>query len=231
MAIDFDGTDDDIDLGDPTSLQLTGAMTISCWLLSDISQASKRPVSKRGGAGARGYTLQTSSGSPVSKISFMISTDGTATINSGDSALLSAGVWHYVVGIFEPSTSVRVLLDLVKTENTTSIPATQFNPTTNVRIGATGLGGSGFFNGKMNDVRIYNRVLSDDELQTIFAARGVDGIVNGLVGRWLLNEKSPGTTVSGAGSVKDIGPFGNNGTPVSAPVYIEGELRFRRKIA
>jgi hypothetical protein len=90
----------------------------------------------------------------------------------------------------------------------------------------------GNVNGKIDDVRIYTKSLSAAEIQTIYAARGHDNLLDGLVSRWLLNEKAKGVTVSGSNSVKDIGSGGNHGTPgTSNCSYAESVLSFRRRAA
>lgn len=86
------------------------------------------------------------------------------------------------------------------------------------------------YDGDLEDIRIYDRELSLAEVQTIFAVRGVDGIVDGLLHRWLLNEQAPGAGASGAGVIKDL-TGARNGTPNSIPDYSISNLRFRRKVA
>ena len=39
-------------------------------------------------------------------------------------------------------------------------------------------------NGRLWDVRLYDRLLSASEIQTIYTARGTDSIVYGSLGRW-----------------------------------------------
>jgi hypothetical protein len=51
----------------------------------------------------------------------------------------------------------------------------------------------GTFDGDIGDVRAYDHILTSAEIQTIFNARGHDGIVDGILGRWIFNEESPGT--------------------------------------
>ena len=86
------------------------------------------------------------------------------------------------------------------------------------------------YDGDLEDIRIYNRELSLAEVQTIFAVRGVDGIVDGLLHRWLLNEQAPDVGASGAGVIKDL-TGARNGTPNSIPDYSISNLRFRRRVA
>ncbi|MDD3927278.1 MAG: LamG domain-containing protein [bacterium] len=83
--------------------------------------------------------------------------------------------------------------------------------------------------GVLDDLRIYSRALSAAEIQTIHACNGHDGIVQGLVGRWLLNELSPGTAATDAGGIVDISGNGNHGTPYGGPVYRGSELSFGKR--
>lgn len=86
------------------------------------------------------------------------------------------------------------------------------------------------FDGGLADARMYDRILSAAEIKTIASARGRDGIVGSLVGRWLMDEQPPGTAATGADSVRDSGPFGNHGTPGSSPLYAADELSSRRRM-
>lgn len=45
-----------------------------------------------------------------------------------------------------------------------------------------------FFDGEIADLRVYDRALSEAEIMTIYMSRGKDGIVNGLEGRWPMND-------------------------------------------
>ena len=53
-----------------------------------------------------------------------------------------------------------------------------------------------FFDGYLDDFRIYNRFLPQDEVETIYACRGTDGIYDGLIHWWQLNEGAEGTSAS-----------------------------------
>jgi hypothetical protein len=84
-------------------------------------------------------------------------------------------------------------------------------------------------NGKLADVRLYTRILTAAEIQTIYACRGTDAIVDDLVARWLLNGVHA-TSPSGAGAVADVGPFGNDGTPAGAPDWSDDVVQRARRI-
>lgn len=82
-------------------------------------------------------------------------------------------------------------------------------------------------NGVMEDIRVYTRVLSANEITTIYACRGSDHIFYGLQNRWLLNEGAEGVAITGTGVVKDmIGA--RTGSPVNSPTYTGSRLKKTR---
>lgn len=73
------------------------------------------------------------------------------------------------------------------------------------------------------DYRLYNRMLSENELTTIFTLRGKDINTFGLVGRWPFNEGHFNSTVL---SPRDISPNKNNLTVINTPTYSESTLSY-----
>lgn len=84
------------------------------------------------------------------------------------------------------------------------------------------------WDGAMDDARIYNRVLSAAEINDIYRLRGADGIVNGLLHRWTMNEGSAGSAVATNG-VKDVVGGYDLGPVSGSPTYARGTILFRRK--
>jgi hypothetical protein len=82
------------------------------------------------------------------------------------------------------------------------------------------------------DVRVYTRALSPNELETIFAAQGVDGIASGLHFKWGLNENAPGVTVPVSGNpIRSLSnELANGNAGGTVPTWVEGELRTKRKM-
>jgi hypothetical protein len=84
------------------------------------------------------------------------------------------------------------------------------------------------WDGQLQDFRIYNRKLTDEEISTMAALEGKDDIVYGLISRWRLNEGAPGVSATGTDSIKDSGPFGSRhmtDTGTSSPTYRESAIR------
>ena len=88
-----------------------------------------------------------------------------------------------------------------------------------------------FINGRIEDLRIYSRVLSDNEVQTIFECQGVDGIVFGLESRWEMQSGPDGATVNqisaSDSAQQQDDAFVFNGTPTYRPSIAP---TFRRRL-
>ncbi len=229
MALDYPGTNSNyLHCGNPTNLQFTGAMTVMCWLTLNVGQDIS--IMTKFASPTRGFTLQTDQDvGPVSYLLFYITSDGTSLFSSGYSTFtLNDGQQYHVAGIFRPSTAVEIWIDgQLNKSNTTGIPASQYNASNNFTVGARS-DGTQVPDGTIEDARAYNRALSAEEMQTIYAARGSDGIVDGLVSRWLLNEGAPGTNPSGT-NIIDVGGGGNTMTAVGTTTYSGSRLSFRRR--
>ncbi len=140
------------------------------------------------------------------------------------SAMLIPGDWTFVAQVYDGSD--RTLFINAVLDATDSLSAGDIDTSADPLILAALDDGSikREFDGLLADIRVYTRTLSLAELQTMFTLLGVDGIVNGLLWRWPMRERSPGTAATIAGSIIDFA--GNqNGDPVNSPIYAEGILR------
>ncbi|GAN31523.1 MAG: hypothetical protein DYG83_18035 [Candidatus Brocadia sp. AMX2] len=84
----------------------------------------------------------------------------------------SVGGWYHVVGTYNKATGKQMLYVNGQLANTrthpagnTVVPLTLYS---NMRIGHTGF--NGYFNGTIDDVRIYKRALTDQEVQDLYNA-------------------------------------------------------------
>lgn len=115
-------------------------------------------------------------------------------------------------------------------ENSLTISPTEAPSATTFWIGnRSGAPAGQCFNGVMDDLRVYNRVLSANEVETIYNAKGSDHIHYGLVNKWLLNEGAVGATVSGTGAVKDITNTFNATPSDTTLTYASSFLKWRRQ--
>lgn len=88
--------------------------------------------------------------------------------------------------------------------------------------GYNGGGTNWAYLGELTDVRVYNRAFSDKEIAAYNESRGKDGIYNGLLAWYQLNEAVIGSTIATTinGSVRDHSPFRRNGkTTTASPIW------------
>ncbi|WP_158625245.1 nucleoside hydrolase-like domain-containing protein [Corallococcus terminator] len=163
-AVEFDGVDDRIDLGNPTHLRLTGAMTLSAWVFIDDFAGNGRIVNKQGGSGSRGWSLNVEAGGFAS---FQVASSATQLVLVNGASSLPTGQWIHLAGTYEPGVALRLWVNGVQDAAlTTGVPASQYNPSLNVALGNRPGGGTPF-NGRIDAVRVYDRVLGAAELQQL----------------------------------------------------------------
>ena len=113
---------DYINAPDSDSLDITGAVTVSAWVKRESTTATTRHIIIKGGRVrdlTNNYNLWLDG---ANYIHLTIST-GTSYIETGNITLPDTN-WHHVVGVYTPSTSLKLYLDgVLKTTNTTNIPS------------------------------------------------------------------------------------------------------------
>ncbi len=166
MTINFTGAAGaDVDCGNDASLRITGAFTVMAWVCLDTDLQNIDLVSKQK-TGARGFTLQTDDDPPNDTWgTFYAAKNGSQVWSSGWTASpLVMGQWYHLAGQFVPSTAVQVWLDgVLSNEKTSGITATMHDPANNVTLGGRP-DDIANVDGRLEDVRIYNRNLSAAEM-------------------------------------------------------------------
>jgi len=107
--------------------------------------------------------------------------------------------WHHLVVVF--TNPVKIYLDKIDITSATSNIWSRYSGDNNLYIGSRG--DARYFNGLIDEVRIYNRTLSSAEITEHY-----DGIFSnetGLAGLWHFDEESGETAY-------DSSPFDNDGT-------------------
>jgi len=183
-SMEFDGLNDYVDCGNSTDLQITGALTVSSWVKFTSGNLDVIVTKDANGAN-RCWALW---GDYLNVPAFNITSSNTHYIANGTVAI-DDGDWHHVVGVFEPSTAVRIYVDgILDGENTTLIPATIDNDPVNVLIG----GGVGMipFPGKIDEVSIFNTAKAIGDLWDGTGKPTDLTGESGLVGYWKMGEEA-----------------------------------------
>ena len=95
----------------------------------------------------------------------------------------------------------------------------------------TGASASNGHQGEIYEMRLYDRELSDEEIAAIFEHRGNDGIVDGLLYWWRLDEQADGDAIPATSAViKDIVGGLHCSEARGSPDWINNEsLTYRRR--
>lgn len=216
-GLNFDGTNDYIS----TTIQYTNPnpFTISGWFKT--TSASGRKIigfeNTQTGTGGSQYDRHIYMGTD-GKIYFGWYPGSPATVASTNA--LNDGQWHHFLATHNGSTG-QLFIDGVSQGTNTGAPQSYSGYW---RLGGFKLAtwtnaGDGYFVGAVDDVRIYNRVLSAEERAVLFRAGGetkvnttpTNFLTDGLVGHWTFDGKDMNWTT---GTLSDKSSQGNNGQVV-----------------
>jgi hypothetical protein len=162
-ALSFNGNSY-VDLGNPTALQLTGSMTIEAWINAAANPADDgQIVAKSNGAGWEFKTTP-----DTGHETFGMQVSGTSGASQRYSTTVrSLNTWYHVAGVYDATAGTLNLYVNGVLDNGNllgAVPPAQLNQAVNVNIGRRT--GGYYFNGIIDELRIYNRALSPAEIQT-----------------------------------------------------------------
>ncbi len=215
-AVSFDGTDDNISIGNISMYDGRDDFAITAWI--NLNSTS----------GFQCIFCKDQSGDSASQFRFSIGENGTGKLGYGDSShslggnsTLSTSTWYHAVITRSSGAGYTFYLNGIFDGNT----APGSPPNTNSRsayIGAreSNLGGlTSYFNGKIDEVRFYHRSLSADEVSQLYRLTTPTGTDTSLKGYWSFNGKDlSGTTAY------DRSGSGNNGTLTNGPTVTPGKV-------
>lgn len=163
-AFTFNGSTTYVDCGNPTALRLATAVTLEVWCNPTSSTGLGNLIQKNDNTG---YRFRIDNGN------LWVYSNTNAVVSSG--APCANGVWSHCVATFGPSGLVAYVNGASVASNTTAY--TPSNVTSSpVQIGCFSPGVE-IFNGKISIAKIYNRVLTAQEvLQNFNALRTRHGI-------------------------------------------------------
>ncbi|MFH2020374.1 MAG: DUF2341 domain-containing protein, partial [archaeon] len=163
-AYDFDGTNDVFTLGDVEIV--TGKhMSIAVWAKIDSLTEYESIVAKNAATWAYAMHGDTTAG----KLRFWVDNNDYTTDAETDSNIADSN-WHFFVGVYDGtlgSANTKLYVDGVVQTKTAAQTIDIPNTADTVNIGAYGAA-AGPFDGMIDELRIYNRSLSSDEILAIY---------------------------------------------------------------
>ncbi len=222
-ALDFSGEKGYVDCGDSPSLLIGRPLSIEAWIKPSKPNSRQEAIVTASKGGDAIYYLSIGEGVNGRIFFWREEEDGTDFYIRSNSTILDTD-WHHIVAV-DDGTNFKIYIDgnLDKSEDESGYSQTP-DAITSCYIGnyQENWGSVYKFTGIIDEVRIYNRELSDPEVKEHY--QGIYKDETGLVGLWHFDEAT-GTVVY------DSSPFENNGTiknkgpewlsPSNASYYVE----------
>lgn len=198
-------------LPDVDALKPTGAMTISAWVKKgELTGTTEGVIACQSGTTAS-YRLQFAN----SLLPNYSHQDGASTYTLTSTMPVPKNAWVHLAVTRDASYNCTLYMNgnVVASGSTAIVPTA---PTIAPCIGSVN-SGFAYFNGFIDDVRLYNRVLSPDEIKTLAQRGNVSR--SGLLGEWLFNEgELNGTSLPQDTSGNGQHATTNNGTFAWQPI-------------
>ncbi len=217
-ALSFDGSDDYVSVADANSLDQTTAMTVAFWAKPNSESGTDALVLKwNESSSQQSWAVQVFDGgssilvhTPTSNSDD--STSGTYNLSASE---WQAGSWKHVAFIFDGAGSgnagrLKLYLDGTQVSLTSfsgTVPSSLNTSTANLEIGGFSTVAGRYFDGTIDDVRMYSRTLSADEIKRLYNVRPAtvnasptSKLTSGLVGYWTFDGSditgTPGNTLT-----------------------------------
>ena len=205
-ALDFDGSNDYVALGNPAQLQITGDMTIEMWLKPDNFSARRNPYAKA--YGGEGTITQETDGT----LNYYYGTNGgngAPYQGFNSTTALTLNEWNHIA-IVRDLTSMQLYwyINGVLTNQTAASYATATAGSNNATIGS---GYVSNYDGQIDEFRIWNTTRTQTEIRDKMCSK-LPTNESGLIAYYRFDE--------GSGSVlSDLTANGLDGTITNGPLW------------
>ncbi|MCK5480335.1 MAG: DUF2341 domain-containing protein, partial [Gammaproteobacteria bacterium] len=161
----FDGSNDYVNVPDHPTLGITGHITLEAWVnFSSINSGGWTGlVTKWNHSGTgRGYGLFKHNS--ANAVAFVCSPTSDGYGDAQANSPPSLNTWYHVVGTYDGSTMRLYINGILQSDTGAISPASIYDNSEPVEIGTFEEFNDYYFNGLIDEVRIYNRSLSGDEI-------------------------------------------------------------------
>jgi hypothetical protein len=173
QALEFDGTNDFVDIdGVVTSMRGTEG-AISAWakfdLVRNLGNGTNRHVlatTNTGGGNGFVFLGQVGvNGNDLFGFRYRVGGGNAKAAEITDTTPFDDGTWRHWVGVWDATNLYFYVDGELQASNTKSGTETGHNAGA---IGSNGAGSASYFEGLIDDVRIYNRILSENEVRRLY---------------------------------------------------------------
>jgi len=164
-ALEFDGTEGYVSVPSSSSLQLTSALTIAGWIKANSWDSGNDvdPIARKGEGNPNNYQLAVVDG----RATFYL--DGGEADDDGfvGNTPLNTDQWYHIAATWD-GVAVRIYVDGV-VDNDPSDSRGDAIGTDTRPFYLGGRSGADLFDGTLDDIRLYNRALSEAEIKSLAA--------------------------------------------------------------
>jgi len=164
-ACRFDGVNDLIILGPCDITTGGGEMSLSVWVKPDLVTAADRTLIIKTIGPTNADHIWSLSFVNASAIRFNLRTGSTTTELTTPGSSIFSGSWYHIVATYDGA-AMRIWLNASLMAESSASGSMGYHPESPASIGATSTG-SAPFSGWIDDVRIYDQGLEEDEVLTI----------------------------------------------------------------
>tara|TARA_Y100000593_G_scaffold16866_1_gene33555 strand:- start:1083 stop:1979 length:897 start_codon:yes stop_codon:yes gene_type:complete len=183
-ALDFSGSyysGDSVDVGDIDMIDGSSSLTVTAWIKQTVLAKNEAIVVKWDYATQGTFGFQTgalAAGRLTAYVATALNDIGSGSRTDTTGTVLTSNTWHHVAFVFDGNQTgdtnrMKIYVDASSaalTQGAGSVPDTLTDSgSATVKIGKFGGSLRRWFNGSIDDVRIYNRPLSGTEVQAIYA--------------------------------------------------------------
>ena len=163
-ALDFSGAADYVEIPDASAINFSGkdSITVAAWIkLNSIPTGQVAILHKWSG-----YVLETTPAAPTNRIRWTLETTSYLTLPS--TTLLTPGQWYHIAGTYDGSQAILYVNG--SPENQQALSGAIADAGVALRFGCRSDGPPCLesFDGQIEDVRIYDRALAPEQIQTLY---------------------------------------------------------------
>jgi len=168
-GLQFDGSNDYVDAGNATSLNPTNAITLEAWIrYSGITAGGEDRIVSKIDTPSGGYSYSLALRN-TQKIQMRVTPDGTTLATATSATSLLPNTWYHMVGVYDGS-NLKLYINSQMDGTPLAYSSGIYSSNSRVIIGARYRDYADNFNGTIDEVRIYNRSLSVQEISDLYNA-------------------------------------------------------------
>ncbi len=162
-ALSFDGADDFVNCGVSDSVNKVDSVSVAAWIKVNVLGRDHKIASNQSGTG---YKMGVYTNNMVEFEIRNATNQATLNRTAPGGTVLQAGVWYHVVGVYEKGKAIRTYVNGKLDRELATAEVVGTSPGA-LMLGREAQAGAYWWNGLMDDVRVYSKALTSEEIQKV----------------------------------------------------------------